>query len=84
MAHAAALRSSGYFDSLAPLPDVINYGDVNAPIEKEEGWLSGFCLGPIQMIGGALRNAFYLPLYKKIIDPNLERDHKLAEKPAAL
>lgn len=81
MAHpSATLRSAGYFPSQFSLPKVINYEDPNAPIEKEGAWLSGFCLGPIQKIGGALRNAFYLPLYKKIIDPNLERDNRLAEK----
>lgn len=51
----------------------------DAKIQQISGSLS-FFNGPIEALGIALRNAFYLPLYKKNIDIELQRDQTLAKE----
>jgi len=61
-------------------PSTISYaGMANSRPQKSSGcW--DFFKSPLEAIGQILRNTFYLPLYKKKIDPELELDQRLAGK----
>lgn len=63
----------------ATLPSTISYSDKTDPIKQRNSQYSDFFRAP-QIIGTFLRNAFFLPLYKKEIDHDLELDQQLSIK----
>ncbi len=62
------------------LPSIISYVEAANSRPKQAYGCRNFFKGPLEAAGQILRNAFYLPLYKKKIDPELELNQRLAEK----
>lgn len=64
----------------AALPSAISYQDKVDPVEQKTSWCWNLFKAPLQKVGEILRNAFYLPLYNKNVDPDFVLNQKLSEK----
>jgi hypothetical protein len=63
--------------AVKPFPDYFLYQET---YQKPEPCLWDMIKPSLQLCGGLLRNAFYLPLYQRNVHPSLESDQKLAAR----